>query len=422
MLYYLFDYLNSTYDLPGANMFQYISFRAAMAVITSLLISLVFGKRFILWLAKKQVTETIRDHKLPGDEAKAGTPSMGGLIIISAIVIPTLLFTKLDNIYIQLLLFTTIFMGIIGFIDDYIKIFKKNKKGLKSMFKIIGQIALGIVVGAVMYFHPDVVMRETKVIQNANNTTVVSTPSVRNTHTTIPFIKNNTLDYSELIGWLGENAKQWAWLIYIPIIILIITAVSNSANLTDGIDGLAGGSSAIIGGALGVFAWVSGNVLFAHYLNIMYIPQAGELTIFISAFIGALVGFLWYNTYPAQVFMGDTGSLSIGAVIAVLAIVLRKELLLPILCGIFLAESLSVILQTSYFKRTKKRYGEGKRIFLMTPLHHHYQRKTTNKEVIPIGVKIPKKLQKYHESKIVFRFLIIGFMLAIISVVTLKIR
>ncbi len=422
MLYYLFDYLNEAYDLPGANLFQYISFRAAMAVITSLLISLVFGKRFINWLARRQVAETIRDHKLPGDEAKAGTPSMGGLIIIAAILIPTLLFTKLHNIYILLLLFTTVWMGVIGFLDDYIKIFKKNKKGLRGRFKVIGQIVLGVVVGGVMFFHPDIEMKETRAVQKGEQQVIVSTSSVHSTQTTIPFLKNNTLDYAKLIAWTGKQARQWAWLIYIPIVIFIITAVSNGANLTDGIDGLAGGSSAIIGAALGVFAWISGNVFFAHYLNIMYIPHVGELTIFISALVGALVGFLWYNAYPAQVFMGDTGSLTIGAIIAVLAIVIRKELLLPILCGIFLAESLSVILQVSFFKYTKKKSGTGKRIFLMTPLHHHYQRKTTNGEIIPIGTKIPKALQKYNEPKIVFRFLIIGFMLAIISILTLKIR
>lgn len=421
MLYYLFKYLDEAFNMPGASLFQYISFRAAMAIITSLLISLVFGKRLIHWLAKKQIAETVRNHKLPGDEAKSGTPSMGGLIIIAAIIIPVLLFTKLNNVYIQLLIFTTIWMGVIGFLDDYIKIFRKKKEGLKGRFKVIGQIGLGVVVGSVMLFHPDVEMREVHVVKDGQHSSLVSSQSIQSTKTTIPFFKNNSLDYAKLISWAGDKANTWAWLIYIPIIIFIITAVSNGANLTDGIDGLAGGTSSIIGAALGIFAWISGNIVFAHYLNIMYIPNIGELTIFISAFIGALVGFLWYNTYPAQVFMGDTGSLTIGAIIAVIAIVIRKELLLPILCGIFLAESLSVILQVSWFKYTKKQ-GKGRRIFLMTPLHHHFQRKTITGEVFPIGTKIPDHLIKYKEAKIVFRFLIIGFMLAIISMVTLKIR
>ena len=404
MLYYLFTYLHEAFDLTGAGVFQYISFRAAMAVIVSLLISMIFGKRIIRMLAQKQVGESVRDLGLVGQAEKAGTPTMGGIIILSSILIPTLLFAKLDNIYIVLMMLTTLWMGLIGFLDDYIKVFKKDKKGLAGKFKGLGQISLGLIVGSILYFHPDVVVREQVPVVDQENQIVLVQEDVKSTKTTIPFVKNNELDYSELLPWLGEKAKDWAWLIFIPMVIFIVTAVSNGANLTDGIDGLATGTSAIIGLVLAIFAYVSGNIIFADYLNIMYIPNSGELVIFIGAFVGACVGFLWYNSYPAQVFMGDTGSLAIGGVIAVFALAIRKELLIPIICGIFLIENLSVVLQVSYFKYTKKKYGEGKRIFLMSPLHHHYQK---------AGL---------HESKIVTRFWIVGIMLAILSFVTLKLR
>ena len=404
MLYYLFIYLHEALDLPGAGVFQYISFRAAMAVIVSLLISMIFGGKIIKILAKKQVGESVRDLGLEGQIEKAGTPTMGGIIILSAILIPTLLFAKLNNIYIILMLITTVWMGLIGFLDDYIKVFKKDKDGLAGKFKILGQVSLGVIVGSILYFHPDVVMREQiQTVNNANEIEIVQS-DVKSTKTTIPFIKNNEFDYSNLVSWAGKNTQDWAWLIFIPMVIFIVTAVSNGANLTDGIDGLATGTSAIIGLVLAVFAYVSGNIIFAEYLNIMYIPYSGELVIFIGAFVGACFGFLWYNSYPAQVFMGDTGSLAIGAIIAVFAIAIRKELLIPIICGIFFAENLSVVLQVSYFKFTKKKYGVGKRIFLMAPLHHHYQK---------AGM---------HESKIVTRFWIVGIMLAILSFVTLKLR
>jgi phospho-N-acetylmuramoyl-pentapeptide-transferase len=407
MLYYLFNYLDQHYQLPGAGMFQYITFRAGMAVLTALLISTVFGKRIIEILRKKQVGETIRDLGLEGQNQKAGTPTMGGIIIILSTLIPVLLFARLDNIYVLLLILTTIWMGSIGFIDDYIKIFKKDKQGLKGIFKVIGQVGLGLMVGTILYLHPDVTVR--KETQQGNIFSEVSTNAqlsspVKSTATTIPFFKNNELDYANALKFLGDNYKDYAWLIFIPIVIFIVTAVSNGANLTDGIDGLAAGTSAITVFTLGIFAFVSGNIVFSNYLNIMYIPFSGEMTVFITAFAGALVGFLWYNSYPASVFMGDTGSLTIGGIIAVIAIAIRKELLIPILCGIFFAENLSVVLQVSYFKYTKKKFGEGKRIFLMSPLHHHYQKKG------------------YHESKIVTRFWIVGILLAILSIVTLKIR
>ncbi|MFS4469641.1 phospho-N-acetylmuramoyl-pentapeptide-transferase [Maribacter sp. 2210JD10-5] len=406
MLTYLFEYLEKEYQLPGASLFQFSTFRAAMAILFSLIIATAYGKRIILFLQNKQVGETIRDLGLEGQQQKAGTPTMGGIIIIMATLIPVLLFARLENIYILLLIFTTIWMGIIGFTDDYIKVFKKNKEGLKGKFKVLGQIVLGLIVGAVLYFHPEVTMREHDKTTITAQYTVeeVQGAEVKSTMTTVPFFKNNEFDYSNFIGWAGEGAKEYAWLIFIPIIILIVTAVSNGANLTDGIDGLAAGTSAIIVFTLGVFALVSGNIIFSDYLDIMYIPRVGELLIFITAFVGALVGFLWYNTFPAQVFMGDTGSLTIGGVIAVIAIIVRKELLIPLLCGIFFAESLSVMLQVGYFKYTKKKLGEGKRIFLMSPLHHHYQKKG------------------YHESKIVTRFWIVGIMLAIVTIVTLKVR
>ncbi len=416
MFYYIFEYLEKVYDFPGAGVFQYISFRAAMAVITSLIITLLLGKKIINYLIKKQVGESVRDLGLNGQLEKEGTPTMGGLIILGAILIPTFLFAKLDNIYIILMIFTTVWLGLIGFVDDYIKVFKKDKKGLAGKFKIAGQIILGLVVGFTMYFNDSIVIREKAVVNKINIEDVIvnndspkavhlfSEEPVKSTKTTIPFVKNNEFDYSILLSWLGGNYKKWAFLIFIPIIILIITAVSNSANLTDGMDGLATGTSAIIGATLGILAWVSGNIIFANYLNIMYIPNTGELTIFVSAFVGAAIGFLWYNSYPAQIFMGDTGSLTMGGIIAVFAILIRKELLIPILCGIFLAESISVIMQVSYFKYSKRKYGQGKRIFKMSPLHHHFQ------------------VLGYPEPKIVLRFFIVGLFLAISTIITLKLR
>jgi phospho-N-acetylmuramoyl-pentapeptide-transferase len=409
MLYYLFEYLDKVLNIPGTGVFQYITFRSALALILSLLISTIFGKKIINFLRNQQVGETVRELGLQGQTQKAGTPTMGGLIIIIATLIPVLLFTKLNNIYIILLIVTTLWMGTIGFIDDYIKIFKKDKEGLKGIFKVIGQVGLGIIVGSVLYIHPGVTVRNDVVKPNItlNQTeNVINQAPVeeKSTATTIPFLKNNEFDYAELLAWTGEGYEKWAWLIFIPVVIFIITAVSNGANLTDGIDGLAAGTSAISVLALGIFTFVSGNIIFSSYLNIMYIPNSGEMTVFIAAFVGALVGFLWYNSYPASVFMGDTGSLTIGGIIAVLAISVRKEMLIPLLCGIFLAENLSVVLQVSYFKYTKKRFGEGRRIFLMSPLHHHYQKKG------------------YHESKIVTRFWIVGILLAILSIVTLKLR
>ncbi|WP_340075476.1 phospho-N-acetylmuramoyl-pentapeptide-transferase [Leptobacterium sp. I13] len=411
MLYYLFEYIEKYYQFPGAGLFQFISFRAAMSAILSLLIAIIYGKRIINFLRKKQVGETIRELGLKGQNEKAGTPTMGGIIIILATLIPVLLFAKLDNVYILLLIVSTLWMGAIGFIDDYIKIFKKDKEGLKGKFKVLGQIGLGVIVGTTLYFHPGVTVREELPSTDTQREVIMNTvdkrefaPEEKSTKTTIPFTKNNEFDYTTIISWMGDEYKKYAWLIFIPLVILIVTAVSNGANLTDGVDGLAAGSSAIIVLTLGIFAWVSGNIIFSNYLNIMYIPRVGEMTIYISAFVGALVGFLWYNTYPAQVFMGDTGSLTIGGIIAVIAVAVRKELLIPLLCGIFLAEVLSVMIQVSYFKHTKKKYGEGRRVFLMSPLHHHYQKKG------------------YHESKIVTRFWIVGIMLAIFTIVTLKLR
>ncbi|SHG85212.1 phospho-N-acetylmuramoyl-pentapeptide-transferase [Flagellimonas flava] len=406
MLYYLFEYLEKQYQLPGAGLFGFLTFRAAMAVLLSLLIAMVYGKRIILFLQKKQIGESIRDLGLEGQQQKAGTPTMGGLIIIMSTLLPVLLFADIKNIYVILLIVTTVWMGVIGFIDDYIKIFKKDKKGLKGRFKIMGQVGLGLIVGSIMYFHPEVTIKEkdsTRITENLRVEEVFG-QEMKAVRTNVPFFKNNELDYADWISWAGEGMKEYAWLIFIPVVILIVTAVSNGANLTDGIDGLAAGSSAIIVITLGIFAWVSGNIEFSNYLDIFYLPRVGELVVFIAAFVGALVGFLWYNAYPAQVFMGDTGSLTIGGVIAVIAIIVRKELLIPVLCGIFFAESLSVMLQVGYFKHTKRKYGEGKRIFLMAPLHHHYQKKL------------------YHESKIVTRFWIIGILLAIVTIVTLKIR
>ncbi|QBA63429.1 phospho-N-acetylmuramoyl-pentapeptide-transferase [Muriicola soli] len=406
MLYYLFEYLEKQYQFPGATLFQFLTFRAAMAVLLSLVLATTLGKRIILFLRKKQIGETVRDLGLDGQQQKQGTPTMGGLIIIMSTLLPVILFARLDNIYVILLIVTTLWMGIIGFIDDYIKIFKKNKKGLKGRFKILGQVVLGLVVGATLFFHPEVTMKEKNKTIITENFEVrdVEGKEMKSTKTNVPFFKNNEFDYGDLISWIGGDVQRYAWLIFIPIVIFIVTAVSNGANLTDGIDGLAAGTSAIIVLTLGIFAWVSGNIIFSDYLDILYIPRAGELVVFISAFVGSLVGFLWYNAFPAQVFMGDTGSLTIGGVIAVIAIIVRKELLIPLLCGIFFAESLSVMMQVSYFKYTKKKYGEGKRIFLMSPLHHHYQKRG------------------YHESKIVTRFWIIGILLAIVTIVTLKVR
>lgn len=406
MLYYLFDYLEKQYQFPGATLFRFLTFRAAMAVLFSLILATAFGKRIILFLQKKQIGETIRDLGLDGQEQKKGTPTMGGLIIIISTLIPVLLFARLDNIYVLLLIGTTLWMGMIGFFDDYIKVFKKNKQGLKARFKVLGQVMLGLMVGATIYFHPDVTVKEknSSIITERFMVAEVEGQEIKAIKTNVPFFKNNDLDYTRLISWIGEGAEKYAWLLFIPIVIFIITAVSNGANLTDGIDGLAAGTSAIIVLTLGIFAWLSGNIIFSDYLDIFFIPRAEELVVFIAAFVGALVGFLWYNAFPAQVFMGDTGSLTIGGVIAVIAIIVRKELLIPLLCGIFFAESLSVMVQVSYFKYTKKKLGEGKRIFLMSPIHHHYQKKG------------------YHESKIVTRFWIIGILLAILTIVTLKVR
>ena len=410
MLYYLFQYLENEYQMPGASLFGFLTFRAAFAVILSLSISTLFGKRIINFLQRKQVGETIRDLGLEGQKEKAGTPTMGGLIIILATVMPVLLVAKLDNIYIILLLVTTLWMGAIGFIDDYIKKFKNDKEGLKGKFKIIGQIGLGIIVGLTLFFHSEVTIKEKipsdmiSSVSQATSQVIQFYPESKSTKTTIPFVKDNEFDYADLITWIHPSLESYAWIVFVLIAIFIIAAVSNGANLTDGIAGLAAGTSAIIALTLGIFAWVSGNIIFSDYLNIMYIPRVEEITIFLAAFVGALIGFLWYNTYPAQVFMGDTGSLTIGGIIAVIAIAVRKEWLIPLLCGIFLMENLSVVLQVSYFKYTKKKYGAGRRIFKMSPLHHHYQK---------LG---------YHESKIVTRFWIVGILLAILTIVTLKIR
>jgi phospho-N-acetylmuramoyl-pentapeptide-transferase len=403
MLYSLFDYLDRVLDIPGTGVFRYISFRAGMAALVSLVITITFGHHIINWIRNRQIGETVRDLGLEGQTQKKGTPTMGGLMMIAAILIPTLLFANLNNIYIQLLLITTVWLGLIGFLDDYIKVFRKNKDGLKGRFKIVGQIGIGIIVGATLYYHDDVVIREFSTPVSVESG-VIETPSfqdVKALKTTIPFLKNNEFDYESVLGFLGDSMIP---VFYIFVAIFIITAVSNGANITDGIDGLAAGTSAIIGLAIAIFAYLSGNAIFSQYLNIMYIPNSGELVIFTAAFIGACVGFLWYNSYPAQVFMGDTGSLMLGGVIAVLALTLRKELLIPVMCGIFLVENLSVMIQVGYFKYTKKKYGEGRRVFLMSPLHHHYQKK---------GI---------HESKIVSRFWIVGILLAVVTLATLKLR
>ena len=407
MLYYLFEYIEKTFQFPGASLFQFLSFRAALAVLLSLAITLIYGKKIILFLKKKQVGETVRELGLDGQAEKNGTPSMGGIIIILGTLIPVLLIARIDNIYIILLIVTTLWMGLIGIIDDYIKIFKKNKSGLKGKFKIIGQLILGLFVGSVLYFHPDVTVRQ-EIETDVKSTQIVSSQvfseEKKSTITTIPMVKGNEFDYVSLISWISPKLEKYGWIIFIAVVIFIITAVSNAANLTDGIDGLAAGTSVIIVMALGVFTWVSGNLIFSDYLNIMFIPRVGEVTVFIAAFTGSLIGFLWYNTFPANVFMGDTGSLTIGAIISVLCFITRKELLIPILCGVFFIETLSVLLQVGYFKYTKKKLGVGKRIFRMSPLHHHYQKKG------------------FHESKIATRFWIITVLLAVISIVTLKIR
>ncbi|HRE66686.1 MAG TPA: phospho-N-acetylmuramoyl-pentapeptide-transferase [Cyclobacteriaceae bacterium] len=408
MLYYLFDYIERSFDLPGAGLFQYISFRAGAAAVLSLMITITFGKTLINYLRRKQVGEDIRDLGLEGQLQKKGTPTMGGLIIIAAILIPTLLMARLDNVYVILLIATTIWLGLIGFLDDYIKVFKKNKEGLAGRFKIVGQVTIGLIVGLTLYFNDNVVVREVRPATSAS--TLIIQPAegskleyrdVKSMTTTVPFFKNNEFDYGDILPFLD---KHYTWIVYTLIVILIITAVSNGANITDGIDGLAAGTSAIIGLTLAIFAYLSGRVDFSSYLNIMYIPNLGELVIFCTAFVGACLGFLWYNAYPAQVFMGDTGSLSLGGIIAVLALAVRKELMIPLLCGVFLIENLSVIIQVSYFKYTKKKYGEGRRVFLMSPLHHHYQKKNI------------------HEAKIVTRFWIVGILMAILSLAMLKLR
>ena len=396
MLYHLFTYLESTYDLSGAGLFEFITFRAAMSLITSLTIGIALGKRIIEWLQLKQVGEVIRDLGLQGQIEKKGTPTMGGVIILSAILIPTLLFADLTSVYTHMMLLVTVWLGTIGFIDDYIKTYKKNKEGLAGRFKIIGQVGVGVILGSIMMWHPDIVIKE------MGDDGVWT--ALRSTETTIPFIKGNTFDYAWMISWLFEDVISWVWIVFIPMVILIVTAVSNGANLTDGLDGLATGTSAIIGITLAILAYVSSNTQIAEYLGIMYIPGSEELVVFIAAFVGACIAFLWYNAYPAQVFMGDTGSLALGGIIAAFAIAIRKELLIPVLCGIFLIENLSVVMQVSYFKYTKKKYGEGRRIFLMSPLRHHYQK------------------QNIHKSKITARFWIVGILLAVITIVTLKVR
>ena len=399
MFYFLFEYLELEYQIPGASLFKYLSFRSALAFVFSLMLSIKYGKNIINFLKKKQIGETVRDLGLDGQKEKDGTPTMGGLIIIIATIVPVMLFSKINNIYIIILLFTTLWLGFIGFLDDYIKVFKKNKNGLKGKFKIIGQTLLGLIVGLTLYFHPDVTIKD----QSSFNSQI-NNIEYKSTKTTVPFLKDNELDYSYFISWMSDESETLSLIVFIFFVVLIITSVSNGANLTDGIDGLVAGSSVIITLTLAIFAWVSGNIIFSEYLNIMYIPRVSEIVIFISAFIGSLIGFLWYNAFPAQIFMGDTGSLTIGGIIAVIAIIVRKELLLPLICGIFLIETLSVIIQVSFFKYTKKKNGIGRRIFLMSPLHHHFQK------------------QGYHESKIVIRFWIIGILLAILSLITLKIR
>ncbi|CEA14995.1 Phospho-N-acetylmuramoyl-pentapeptide-transferase [Fermentimonas caenicola] len=419
MLYYLFDYLDKL-DFPGAGMFQFVMFRSAMAAIFALLIGVFFGKKLIMKLQKKQIGETIRDLDLEGQYSKRGTPTMGGIIIILSILFSMLLFGKLENIYIIIMLVSTVWLGTLGFADDYIKVFKKDKEGLEGKFKIIAQVGLGLIVGLTIYFSPEIVVRENTEIRidNVIEDVTYKSEDVKTTSTTIPFVKNNNFDYRWLVSWLGDYADEAVWVVFVLIVILIVTAVSNSANLTDGLDGLASGSSAIIGVALGILAYVSGRVDFASYLNIMYIPGSDELMVFASAFVGACVGFLWYNAYPAQVFMGDTGSLTIGGIIGVFAVLIHKELLLPILCGVFFVEALSVIGQVTYFKYTKKKYGTGRRIFKMTPLHHHFQKPGDGS----IDAIIQKPKTPITEPKLVTRFWLIGILLAVLAVATLKMR
>lgn len=413
MLYYLFTWLHKAYNIPGAGVFQYISFRTGMAIIVSLLFTTIYGGRLIRYLRAKQVGETVRNLGLEGQMQKQGTPTMGGIIILLGILIPTFLFARLTNVYVILMIVTTIWMGIIGFVDDYIKVFKKDKEGLAGRFKILGQVTLALIVGVTMYFNPNVVVKQRVSLPTINTSPLeihqsgnayYFTQNLKSTRTNIPFFKNNELDYEKFLSFMGPGSEKYTVLVFLVIVVVIVTAVSNGANITDGIDGLATGTSAIIGLTLAILAYVSGNTIMADYLNIMYIPNSGELVVFAGAFTGACVGFLWYNSFPAQVFMGDTGSLAIGGIIAVFAIMIRKELLIPILCGVFLVENLSVIMQVSYFKYTRKRFGEGRRIFLMSPLHHHYQKKG------------------YHEAKIVTRFWLIGIILAILTIVTLKLR
>lgn len=413
MLYYLFDFIEKNYDLPGAGLFQYISFRSGAAIILSLMIAILLGRRIISSLKKRQVGELVRDLGLDGEKEKEGTPTMGGIIIVLAILVPCLLFARLDNVYVQVMIFATVWMALIGFIDDYIKVYKKDKKGLEGKFKIMGQVVLGVIVGLTMLYHPDIIVRMSQQDVAQGDYIVVESPYgnqpeddyvyVKSTLTNVPFVKGNNLKYSDLLGALGDGEK-WTWILFVPLVVFIVTAVSNAANLTDGLDGLATGVSAIIGITLAALAYVSGNTIFADYLNIFYIPFSGELVVFSACFLGACIGFLWYNAYPAKVFMGDTGSLALGGVIASLAILIRKELLIPILCGVFVLENLSVVMQVAYFKYTKRKYGEGRRVFLMSPLHHHYQK------------------QGMHEAKIVTRLWIIGILLAVLTIITLKIR
>ncbi len=421
MLYHLFTYLDKYFDIPGAGMFNFISFRTGVAFILALTLSTLFGRRIIDYLQQKQIGETIRELGLEGQMSKKGTPTMGGVIIIIAILIPTLLLAALNNIYVLLMIITTVWMGLIGFLDDYIKVFRKNKEGLKGKFKIVGQVGLGLIVGLTMYLSPDIVIRENSEIKGKNTRVedvTYSKHDIKSTNTTIPFFKNNNLDYADAFKWAGEKAQDYGWILFVLVVIFIVTAVSNGANMTDGLDGLATGSSAIIGVILGILAYVSGNVNYAGYLNIMYLPGTGELLIYAGAFIGATIGFLWYNAFPAQVFMGDTGSLTLGGIIAVFAIVIHKELLIPILCGIFLVENISVMMQVGYFKFTKKRYGEGRRIFKMAPLHHHFQKPGN----AGIQAYFQSPLQAMPESKIVIRFWIVGIILAAVTIITLKIR
>ena len=417
MFYYFFNWLHRAYDIPGGRLFEYISFRTAMAGLLSLILSLIIGKYVIRILQKRQIGEEIRNLGLHGQMEKKGTPTMGGIIILFSILIPVFLFNKLNNIYIILMIITTIWLGLLGFLDDYIKVAKKNKAGVSSKIKLLGQCVLGLIVGLTLFFHPDsVILKKEAINTSINKEEVFRVENQgdikgakrieihKSTKTTIPFVKNNEFDYAVLLKWVGDDYKKWAWLVYIPIIIFIIAAVSNGANLTDGLDGFAISTAGIIGMTLGILAYVSGNTIFADYLNIMYIPNTGELMIFTGALVGACLGFYWWNCYPAKIFMGDTGSLALGGIIAVFAVIIRKELLIPVLCGVYLLQSISVIIQVCYFKFTRKKYGEGKRVFLMTPIHHHYQKKG------------------YHESKIVQRFVIIGIMLAVLTIVTLKIR